>query len=419
MVASSIVIICDDEILGKAIRVKLSSLREVDSIKIAPYKDAIFEIESNVPDVIIVFGDFKDGGDFGIISNIKATAEYINAPILLVTEELSEDFIVNGFDAGVDDFVSIKNSDGEFLTRVISCMKKNELLREIDAKNILLSELNVLQKESGFYLKDYSKKVFESEIQSLQKYGKSAVLMIISADINCKTQLTPAILGPIIKSCTRNRDKIGFYAEDKFFVLLSSTNSRGAIAVYERIKSALNEEYSISIGACEIDSLSFDEVEKNVVKSVNEALELGNTIVVYDSKEAAEPMNWLDNENVGQKNFKFFQAAFLKKLENVIAPVFYQMQKIWEERLFNTTIEQSSDENQSLFILKSGEYEGILKITYPGFAKINIDVSNNFENVLPKERLSLDLNELDDTKLSEILLSFIKEFQGYLKNLGC
>ena len=65
-------------------------------------------------------------------------------------------------------------------------------------------------------------------------------------------------------------------------------------------------------------------------------------------------MNWLDNnDSSGQKNFKFFQAAFLKKLENVITPVFYQTQKIWEERLFGTKIEQSSDENQSLFILKT------------------------------------------------------------------
>ena len=146
---------------------------------------------------------------------------------------------------------------------------------------------------------------------------------------------------------------------------------------------------------------------------------MGNTIVMYDPKEDVEPMNWLDNEKYGQKNFKFFQAAFLKKLENVIAPTFYQVQQVWEERLFNTTIEQSCDENQSLFVLKTQGHESTLKITYPGFAKINIDVFHNFVGLLPKERISLDLNELDETKLGEILVNFIKEYQSYCKEAGC
>ena len=55
MTQNSIVIICDDEIIAKTLRLKLSTLREVDSIKIGLFKDAIFEIESNTPDVLIVF----------------------------------------------------------------------------------------------------------------------------------------------------------------------------------------------------------------------------------------------------------------------------------------------------------------------------------------------------------------------------
>ena len=328
---------------------------------------------------------------------------------------MSEEVVVNGFDSGINDFISVNNTDAEFLARLISCMKKSELLREIETKNKLLSELNVLQKESGFYTKEYSKKVIESEILSMQKYGRQCVLMVVSADVNYKTLLTPALLGHVIKKCTRHVDKVGFCGDDKFYILLYATNAKGAIYVYERLKQELNGEYTISVGACETDNLTFEEIDKNVMKSVTEALELSNTIVVYDPKEAAEPMNWLDNEVSGQRNFKFFQAAFMKKLENVIAPVFYQTQKVWEDRLFNTTIEQSSDENQSIFKLKTPTNDSVLKITYPGFAKINIDVIHNFEGVEPKDRISLDLNELDDTKLSDILVNFIKEFQSYTK----
>lgn len=419
MVSSRIVIICDDEIIAKVLRIKLSTLREVDSIKITQTKDAIFEIESNTPDVVLVYFKSEDKEGFSFIKNIQETTRLYKAPILVVTDVLSEDFVISGFDAGADDFISLKNSDGEILMRTILCMQKNELLREVASKNKILTELNVLQEDSGFYLKDYSRKVFESEISYLQKYSQPAVFMIVSADVNCKNQLTPSTLGAIIKKCTRTRDIIGFCGDDKFYVLLSRTSAKGAMQVYERMKKELNEEYSISIGACEIDNLSFEAIEKNVAKSITEALEMGNTIVMYDPKEDVEPMNWLDNEKYGQKNFKFFQAAFLKKLENVIAPTFYQVQQVWEERLFNTTIEQSCDENQSLFVLKTQGHESTLKITYPGFAKINIDVFHNFVGLLPKERISLDLNELDETKLGEILVNFIKEYQSYCKEAGC
>lgn len=415
---NSIVIISDDEIIGKALRIKLSSLREVDSIKIAPFKNAVFEIESNVPDVVIIFSPIKDETIFGFLKTIKSTVKETNSSVLLVGDEIDEDFVVNSFDAGVYDFISLKASDVEILMSVISCIKKNELLKEIELKNKILVDLNVLQPETGFYLKEYSKKVFESEIELFQKNGEQAVFMAVSTDIKCKTQLPPANLGMLIKKCARAQDKIGFYSDDKFYVLLARTDAKGAISVYERMKKELSEDCSVSVGACEIENLFFDDLEKNVTKSMMEALELGNSIVVYDSKKDNEPMNWLDNDMSGQKNFKFFQAAFIKKLENVITPVFYQLQQIWEDKLFNTKVEQYCNETESMFILKYNDYSSSVKITYPGFAKININFSHSFEGVLPKERLSLDLNELDTTKLTEIVVDFIKEFQYYTKDLS-
>ena len=160
MASNNIVIICDDEIIGKALRLKLSTLREVDSIKIGLFKDAIFEIESNTPDVLIVFSKIENEKIFDFIKEIEPVASEYKTPILLVTDDLNEDFILTGFDSGVDDLVSLKNSDGEILMRTILCMQKNELMRELTAKNKLLTELKVLQEESGFYLKEYSAKVF-------------------------------------------------------------------------------------------------------------------------------------------------------------------------------------------------------------------------------------------------------------------
>ena len=415
MANNSIVIVCEDEIIAKVIRLKLSSLRKVDSITLSSYQNAVFEIESNIPSTVIIYTNDKSSDISEFISKIKPTTENINCPILMISDDLNEDFILDCFDVGVNDVVSLKHSDAEILTKTISCIQKNTILKELETKNKILAELGVLQLESGFYLKEYIPKILKAELENLQKYGHNSTLMIISADINCKTQLIPATLGNIIKKCTRAGDVIGFCSDDKFYVLLPKTDSKGAMTIYERIKKELNSDYSISVGACESDNLNFEELDKNVNKAITEALELGNTIVISDTKEKSSEMNWLDNNVSGQKNFKFFKQAFLKKLENVINPTFFQTQKVWEERLLDTKIEQYSNDNESIFSLCQGEIKSSLKITYPGFARINVDFSNNFQNTLPKERISLDLPELNESKLEELLLEFIKEYKDYIK----
>ena len=171
---SNIVIICDEEIIGKALRYKLSTLREVDSIKIGYFKDTIFEIESNTPDVLIIFSKIDNQEIFDFIKKIEPIATEYKTPILLVTDELlNEDFILSGFDAGVDDFVSLKNSDGEILMRTILCMQKNELMRELTAKNKLLTELteaiNALQaKKVEFFTSPDS-----PYVKGMEEYNKA------------------------------------------------------------------------------------------------------------------------------------------------------------------------------------------------------------------------------------------------------
>jgi hypothetical protein len=105
-----------------------------------------------------------------------------------------------------------------------------------------------------------------------------------------------------------------------------------------------------------------------------------------------------------------FKQTFLKKLKNVITPTFYQMQKLYEEKLFETQINQYSNETQSVFELKNDEFVSVLKITYPGFSKINIDIDHGFSKE-PLQRTSLDLNKLSDDVLSKMLEKFIKEYR--------
>ncbi len=113
-----------------------------------------------------------------------------------------------------------------------------------------------------------------------------------------------------------------------------------------------------------------------------------------------------------KRTLNFSNRAFTKKLEKVIAPIFFQIQKAYEEKLFQTQIEQFSNPTLSSFVLKNDSKVSELKITYPGFSKINIDFVHQGLDSPENKRISLDLTELDESRLTQILEEFIQEFKG-------
>lgn len=133
-------------------------------------------------------------------------------------------------------------------------------------------------------------------------------------------------------------------------------------------------------------------------------------MVIYaDKNETLD--DWLDTPHISEKNYKLFKQIFNKKLEKVIAPVFYRLQKSYEEKLFNTKIEQYTDENQSVFCLKNPKQESKLKIVYPGFAKIIIYITHAGLDSPENSEITMPLNKITQKELIRIVEDFIKEFK--------
>ena len=102
-----------------------------------------------------------------------------------------------------------------------------------------------------------------------------------------------------------------------------------------------------------------------------------NDYVIYQEKALLEEEDWtLEPENT-QKDFKLFKQLFVKKMENVITPVFYKLQSTYDGTLPETKIEQYTDENRCIFHLRSPKQTSRLTIVYPGFAKVVIYITHS------------------------------------------
>ena len=184
-------------------------------------------------------------------------------------------------------------------------------------------------------------------------------------------------------------------------------------AEFEKIKQELSPEISIKAGICEITSNKVLTLEKHAQNALSESLLSGQDFVIYSDENNKQEDNWLTEPK--EKNYKLFKNVYSKKLEKVIAPVFYRLQKSWEEKLFNTKIDQHTDETQSVFKLTNPKQTSLLKIVYPGFAKVIVYITHEGLDSPENREISIPINKIDNKDITNIVENFIREFKDTIE----
>ena len=409
---SNIILITNDDKATQILKPKLILLREIDNILLTKYSEAVENIKKELPEVVLLYCS-KDKDDcLELIKKIKTNEEIKKTSILLIVDNYDQDFILSAYDENIADYLTLNADDAEILMRTIWCIKKSLLMTTIQKQHNLLKDLTVIDKNTGFYTNEYCDKIFENEFKNLRKLEFDGVLMLIAANEESKIKLTQIQFAKAIKSSTRESDIIVHGNANRFYVLLPETNLKGAFCVWEKIKRTLGETYTINAGLGVVCEKSFEALKTELLNALIEASSTSqDSVIVSEGEDKDYSGNWLEKINSTQKNFKLFKQAFDKKLDKVITPVFFQMQKAYEEKLFETQIEQYSNSTLSSFILKKESQTSELKITYPGFSKINVDIIHQGLDSPENKRISLDLTELDEIKLTQILENFIQEFK--------
>ena len=116
-------------------------------------------------------------------------------------------------------------------------------------------------------------------------------------------------------------------------------------------------------------------------------------------------------------NNHFHKANFVKKIEQIINPVFYHVMQKYNGRLYGVTLEHQAGEGQSVLEIKGRYASAAFKITSPGFTRINIDITYmSSANNIDAKRISLNPDELEAGLLEDLVEQFIMEFKEEIRN---
>lgn len=394
----NIILVTNDNKIEAFLKTKLVLLREADSIVVTNYANAKNDIEKYSSDIAVLYCSYEQEECLELIKEIK------NTPVILLMENYDKDLLLAAFDAGIKDYLTLSSTDADVLIRIIWALQNKYNSEKAELAEHLLEELKIKEKDSVIYI-DY-RQIFDYEIEQIKKTSKEAVFMVISPTDNAKLSLDEKVFSDKLCSLLRDGDIIAKALNYRYYVLLNKTNTKGAFALFDRIKKETGIDVAAGISA--VNNQTFDELEYETLNANIDALSTGKEVIVVNHDSAAE--TWIDEINSSpKKNFKLFKQAFNKKLENVIIPVFYRMQQLYEKNMPDGDIEQNVNEKQSIFVIKNGELENIFKITYPGFSKINIDIIHDGLDSAENKRVSFNINELNEDFLEALLDEFYKD----------
>lgn len=383
-----ILLISDDNEFAENLRKKLVFLRSTDSVVVLNYADASKELEG--AQVVLVHE--QPEYSLNLIAELR---KHLDLCIILIANSYDRESILASVDAGADDFILSSAEDFELVVRIINNIKHNSVKLSARRNEKLLEQLNVV--DNGLYLKDYCKQLINHV---------EGIFIALSPSENAKAYFSYEQLAEAVRTSLRPQD-IAFKTKGvNFYVFLPQTDFNGALVVLNKIKQKI--DFDICAGISDNKS----DVEESALKALGEAL-ASDAEFVFAEEKSETLDEWLYDAE--QKNYKFFKLIFNKKLEKVIAPVFYRLQKAYEEKLLETDIEQYTNEEECVFRLKNNAGESVLKIIYPGFAKILIQINHAGLDSPENREIQISLSKITQKDLIGIVEDFIKEFKENVK----
>lgn len=403
---NSILLISDDDDLSKVIESKLIFLRANDSIVLSGYKDAISNLKYVNSDIVLIHENNSQQVTLDLIKKIR---ELKNVCIILLVNNYDKDMILACYDAGIDDFTFSTAADFELVIRTVNNIKHNSVKLQAMRNQKLLEQLNVIDELTGLYNYNYSKQVVENYIDD--NLLDDGVFLVVAPSENSKVKFSIEKMAHAILSSIRVDDTATLGRGAKFYILLPKTSFNGAIVVLNKIKENYGDNFEICAGISSISHKSYDEMEHDALQALSDAIATNAEYVLAEEKEEDTLDDWLVTEDEEPKNYKIFRQIFNKKMEKVIAPVFFRLQKTWEEKLFDTQIYQFTDSEQCVFHLKNKKQDSMLRIVYPGFAKIVIYIIHEGLDSPENKEIQLSLTKISQKELITIVEDFIKDFK--------
>ena len=403
--ANKIVLISDDLDFFEYIKSKLE-LRKSDEVYSFNFDEIPEKLHLLSTSVIIVNSENSNNKTLDLLNLFKS------APIIVIAYNNDDNFKKKCYRAGAIDYISLLTTDSEFRVRLLPALKMSGILQKNQQYRDMLVSSDVVSEINEVFL-GYEQ-IIHNEIKKIQAQKIKSVFAAISPADKEKLKISSNNIETVILNNIRKNDILMNFAPNKYFLILFNTDIISAQKLWNKI--AQKTSCKIYAGLSAITNQSREQLVNDALNKLHEAINYDKTTV--DKKnEKPSPISCIGKNVSDISNFKIFRQEFCKKIEQIIAPVFYQTQQKYLGKLVGLSIEQKTYNGSGDFYVYGKYSSGTFKITSPGFSKINIDITCQKDSkTVDSKRITLDPEELEAGLLQDLLEQFIIEYKNEVLN---
>ncbi len=169
--------------------------------------------------------------------------------MILLTAKDSKDDIVEGLEAGADDYLTKPFNRAELMARLKTGTRILELERSLKKANDEIRTLSIRDPLSGCYNRGCLTERLPQEIKRARRYGRDLAVVLCDIDHFKKVndtyghQVGDAVLkacAKILMDSVRNGvDWVSRYGGEEFLAVLPETSLEGALLVAERLRASV------------------------------------------------------------------------------------------------------------------------------------------------------------------------------------
>jgi len=247
------------------------------------------------PHLILLDVNMPELNGLELLRRVRQRDEYIAT--IFVSGQSEVDDVVQGLNAGADDYICKPFHPQDLVARVKSQLRNKLIHDELRAANKKLKELVDIDDLTGLYNMRSVYQKLESEIERARRYKRSVCAVMVDLDhfkrVNdCNDHLfgshVLAQLGSIIKNTIRMVDFAARYGGDEFIIILSEIDSKGAASFCERLRKSI-EEYHFQDGENQINitaSIGYAITKKGQTDIDGRNLVRTADVALYEAKDS-------------------------------------------------------------------------------------------------------------------------------------
>lgn len=396
---SRIVLVSDDKDFFDYIRAKLL-LRKSDELFCFTFDEIPEKIHVLDSAVTIINSESSNEKTVDLLKIIKNTPSIVSA----YNEDV--DFKNRCFHNGAFDFIPLLTPDAEFQARLIPALTVSSILEKNKTYKNVLIDKKILSTNNEVFI-DHTI-ILKEELKKIKESLRKATFVAISPNETTKFYLNSSVIETIILNNIRKTDILMNFAPNKYFILMYDIDTNKAIKVWAKISNQIPQK--LFAGFVNITNQNKEELISKALNELHFSINKEKNITGIKNNPVLSLTN-AQQDNANYTNFKLFRQEFCKKIEQVISPVFYQIQQKYSNKLTGVVLNHGTGDGYGNFFIKSNSFSSSFKITSPGFSKINIDITHQKDaDNIDAKRITLDPEELEEGLLTDLLEQFIEEY---------